>query len=91
MNRNECRQCEKEYAEGRLRAHRHAPPKPDQCMMPGCTATEKLVMDHDHDTHRFRGWICPNCNTGLGKFGDSIERLQAAIQYLNDSTKPISE
>lgn len=26
--------------------------------------------------------LCSDCNLGLGKFGDSIERLEAAVAYL---------
>lgn len=41
-----------------------------------------MCMDHDHHTGLFRGWICDLCNTGIGKLGDSIEGLEAAIVYL---------
>ena len=37
------------------------------------------VIDHDHDTGEFRGWLCNNCNTGLGAMGDTIEGLERAI------------
>jgi len=38
--------------------------------------------DHDHVTKQFRGWICHNCNTGLGLFKDNPETLTMAIKYL---------
>ena len=43
-------------------------------------------LDHDHKTGKSRGWLCPNCNIGLGFFRDSIENLKAAIAYLARST-----
>jgi hypothetical protein len=38
--------------------------------------------DHDHSTGEFRGWLCFDCNTGLGKFKDSPALLQKAVDYL---------
>lgn len=48
-----------------------------------CGATEKrIVFDHCHTSGRARGWLCSECNLGLGKFGDDPERLEAAAAYL---------
>lgn len=43
-----------------------------------------LHLDHNHQTGQFRGWLCSNCNTGIGKLGDSIEGLEKAIRYLSN-------
>lgn len=41
-----------------------------------------FVLDHDHATRIFRGWLCTNCNTALGKLGDTVAGLERAITYL---------
>jgi hypothetical protein len=48
--------------------------------IPGLTS--KVVLDHDHETGRIRGWICDSCNTGIGRFKDNITLLENAIRYL---------
>ena len=58
-------------------------PKPDACECCG-EIPSKMIEDHDHTTGLFRGWLCHHCNTGLGLFKDSSERLQQAIQYLSN-------
>lgn len=45
---------------------------------------EKLNVDHNHDTGSIRGVLDPACNTALGKFGDSVETLQRAQNYLTE-------
>jgi hypothetical protein len=39
-------------------------------------------LDHCHETGEFRGFLCSNCNLGLGKFKDDPEILLNAIAYL---------
>lgn len=42
------------------------------------------VLDHDHATGKFRGYLCQNCNSGLGKFKDNPITLLKAVEYLQD-------
>ena len=51
----------------------------------GKDINRKLAVDHCHTTGVIRGLLCSACNTSLGKFKDSVELLQKAIQYLKDN------
>lgn len=42
----------------------------------------RLHVDHCHETGKFRGLLCINCNAGLGQFGDSLALLEAAAEYM---------
>ena len=76
-----CRECEKLIAESTAKAKKDAPPQPSCCDMCGKYGV-KLFLDHCHKTDRFRGWLCNNCNRGLGFLGDDIESLEVARRYL---------
>ena len=41
-----------------------------------------LAVDHNHETGKIRGLLCLNCNSGIGKLGDSTDILRKAIEYL---------
>jgi len=42
----------------------------------------RLHVDHNHSTGQIRKLLCHHCNTGLGGFFESVEKLSKAIEYL---------
>ena len=48
--------------------------------IPGLTS--KVVLDHNHNTGKARGWICDTCNTGIGRFKDEVKLLERAIEWI---------
>jgi hypothetical protein len=67
-----CEICGKSDADLRPRLNKHG------------TQLSNWFLDHDHLSGKFRGYLCMNCNLGLGKFMDDPEILSQAISYLND-------
>lgn len=41
-----------------------------------------LFIDHCHKTGTVRQLLCSNCNSGLGRFGESPDTILRAIAYL---------
>lgn len=83
-----CRKCVKKHTKIRDKLRKKAPSKPDICECCFCHP-EKWHLDHDHDYHSFRGWLCETCNIGIGKLGDNLEGIVNALKYL--STRSIIE
>lgn len=54
--------------------------KPDGC--PLCGRSDNLRYDHDHATDEFRGWLCHQCNLGLGMFQDDPELMRRAAVWV---------
>ena len=91
--RSECRDCANEMTRIRkgLKDIHGQPPAGYEC--PICLADEEKaagrggnsstwVLDHNHDTDEFRGWLCHSCNRALGCFNDDVPRMQRAIKYI---------
>ena len=98
--RKECRECNNESA-ALLRKLKSENPFPNvaEYKCPCCLRTEKeirsnggwpdrtiWVLDHNHTTNKFRGWICDNCNVAIGRFADSVSSLKKAMNYLQEES-----
>lgn len=89
-HRSECKECRriggKAYsaaAEKLMRQNKiEKPPLGTPCENCGKT-DQKLLFDHCHETGKFRGWLCYQCNTAIGNLGDNLEGLMKAVQYLS--------
>lgn len=42
----------------------------------------RATVDHDHTSGAIRGLLCNKCNQGLGAFGDTLDGILRAAEYL---------
>ena len=87
-----CKSCQKRLSAELRLAKKKAPPKPDWGeFCPICTrpvwkekdgVKNSWQCDHRHGSSYFRGWICKQCNTGLGGLGDGMVSALRLIKYL---------
>ena len=48
-----------------------------------CTvAMDQPCYDHNPKSGKFRGWLCHQCNVGLGKFKEDYDIVITAANYL---------
>jgi hypothetical protein len=78
-----CKECCSKEAKLLRSIKKSAPEKPDneRCQCCG-QLTSKWYCDHDHKTLKFRGWVCFNCNQGIGFLGDNLIGVTKALYYL---------
>jgi hypothetical protein len=58
--------------------------KPETKVFKKTGKVNDLAVDHCHSSGNIRGLLCWRCNTAIGRFEDSIEILQNAIEYLKN-------
>ena len=76
-----CKKCQNQIRTEAKISKRNAPyEKTKTCEC--CPATENIESDHIHGTTEFRGWICRQCNQGIGKLGDDLDGVLRAAKYL---------
>ncbi len=86
--RPECLSCAARQMShyNKLRRNHKTPELGTACECCGLTE-QKLHWDHCHNSHEHRGWLCNNCNTGIGKLGDNLEGVLKAVDYLSKVNK----
>jgi hypothetical protein len=84
MVNTNCRCCQKlrRTELSKLKKLHKAPPYGTPCDLCDKPVFRNWQLDHDHNTGKIRGWLCKQCNTGLGNLGDNLESLQKAVDYL---------
>lgn len=92
MVNTNCRDCSKMRGKERAAIKKKfkdlvAPPFGTPCECCGKPVYRNWQLDHDHETGEFRGWLCKQCNTGLGNLGDTLQSLTLAVEYLNRAQK----
>ncbi len=92
--RPECRDCRKKTdgkrisRKDRLIWEKEKPPEGEFAKCPICGreylvgVTGFFVLDHNHETGEVRGYICNNCNSGMGKLQDNPSLLQMAADWI---------
>lgn len=92
FRRTDCKKCVKKRTHQVVKLKKEHPLPDKNYTCPICHRKQEefsrgFSLDHDHLTGKFRGWLCHNCNTGLGLFKDSIEDLKRAIEYLEKTNE----
>lgn len=75
------RMLERKY-KGMPEPTRPEPAACESCGGPPKGKHKRLVVDHDHTTGVFRGWLCDLCNRGIGMLGDNTSGVAKALAYL---------
>jgi hypothetical protein len=75
-----CRFCKAAAEAQRHRLAEIVGPQAHACEI--CRREGPTILDHDHTTGAFRGWLCRTCNLSLGRLGDDVAGVRRAIAYL---------
>jgi hypothetical protein len=85
-----CKKCSNEILKelNRIKRNQGDCPKPADGLCECCKQDptkfdppRKWIWDHDHESEKFRGWLCNICNLSIGQLGDSVEGLMNAVRY----------
>ena len=75
-----CKSCMRKQRRLRSKLKKYSPPKPDVCECCG-KVPRYWVIDHDHETDKFRGHVCKSCNNAIGLLGDNLKGVMNVVKY----------
>ena len=52
-----------------------------------CGSTDRLCVDHNHQTGHTRGILCNDCNLTIGYAKDNTTTLENAISYISEHAR----
>jgi hypothetical protein len=94
LRRGDCKECNKMANKGKNEAMKVAKesgipykaPEGTPCAL--CNKKKNnLVFDHNHQTNRFRGYLCNECNRSIGMLGENMENMVKILNYINKDEK----
>lgn len=53
-----------------------------RCAICGERSMKRFVVDHDHETGKYRGLLCGLCNTAIGLLKDDFRVIREAARYV---------
>ena len=84
-----CKECIKKRVREVKEIRKCAPPMSECCQCCGKKVSDnkhykqnRLCLDHNPTTNKFRGWLCKECNMAIGLLGDTYDSVMKAIHYL---------
>lgn len=81
FRRTTCKSCKIQHVTASRRLRKQHKQTATCCALCG-RGDRRLELDHDHESGRFRGWLCSPCNRGLGLLGDDLSGVERARMYL---------
>ena len=82
-NSNTCKSCKSNNQKLLYRMKKLYPKPHLNTKCPICRKrVKKWHLDHNHQTDTIRGWLCSDCNMGLGRFKDDYNIVKRAMKWL---------
>ena len=88
-----CKDCQRSLANDLNNVKKIAPNRPQTCDCCGKIPpnNRNWQLDHDHKAGKFAGWLCKDCNVGIGKLGDTASSVTKSWMYTMSTRSDVSK